>query len=916
MTDLQFNNDPFTPIGGGSNIFEGTFDGNGHSIRFLEIEDETSDYVGLFSQLDYGAVVKNLTMLDCEFRGDEYVGAITGWNDGTIDNCIVTASASGGGRARGNLTVGGIAGQNRGTISQCEVRNYSDARAFYIRSYGSNAGGIAGVNTGANARIENCSVESNVRGDDDNVGGIVGWNYSAISECQYNYGYIDGNDWGTGGIVGQNSSGTISNCGYYGIMWGNTFTGGIIGWFDGGTIEYCLAAGTVNPPSSGGLVGRAGGSIFNSFWDTQTTGKNSYNWDGSSSVTNSHGETTSELKKRSTYTTKHDTFWDIDSTWVILEDTDYSRLSGNGDKLPSPSNLSASTTESDGVHLSWDLLSFNLFGNSYPAFYKILRSDSPDTEFPETEVTGWIAGNAFVDATALPEAEYYYWILSASSMRGDRQSNNGNSTLGARVYPDADTPVNVSASDSIPYSILIEWDEPFNAEFYRVYRSIAVSGAKTPLGSWQTGLSYSDIPPYSDTVYYYWVRAAMNDTGGYISDYGGPDSGYYIEPDDILPTISISVVPTNPIETQICTLHVSAGDNDALDYVTIWWSVNGVQDYVIWDNIGSQALDSSHIVGAFAANDTLKCWARALDVSGNSAESEQLTRIIIFENVSQPSHLTGPVCLKTNQLGAYETGGSISNLGNPIQYRFNWADSISSWGDSAASRTWESEGAYPVKAQARSLSDTNRVSDWSVSLFVVIDSSAPQVTVKTYERSITDTVYNIESLTISGESRDDEPSSGLASTEINTGDDNSGDQYEWSFDVDLYVGSNVFIVTTTDNAGNVGADTLNLIMVGVYDLETSELPDRFVLNQNYPNPFNPSTSIEFDLPRRSWVRIDVFNLLGQRICSLVDEECAAGSYRVDWDGHTDQGSKASTGVYFYRIETDGYTATKKMLLLK
>jgi len=89
------------------------------------------------------------------------------------------------------------------------------------------------------------------------------------------------------------------------------------------------------------------------------------------------------------------------------------------------------------------------------------------------------------------------------------------------------------------------------------------------------------------------------------------------------------------------------------------------------------------------------------------------------------------------------------------------------------------------------------------------------------------------------------------------------------------------------------------------------LPDAFVLRQNSPNPFNPSTMIEFVIPEAGQVTLTVFNIMGQEVARLVEDRLAAGSYRVVFDG-----SSFSSGVYFYRIETPGHTASRKMLLVK
>jgi hypothetical protein len=98
--------------------------------------------------------------------------------------------------------------------------------------------------------------------------------------------------------------------------------------------------------------------------------------------------------------------------------------------------------------------------------------------------------------------------------------------------------------------------------------------------------------------------------------------------------------------------------------------------------------------------------------------------------------------------------------------------------------------------------------------------------------------------------------------------------------------------------------------------EDSMKPTVFTLHQNSPNPFNPSTRISFDLPASSHVKLDIFNMLGRHVVTLVDGIREAGAYSVTWDGTTSTGDKAASGIYFYRLKTDEFTETKKMMMLK
>lgn len=94
-------------------------------------------------------------------------------------------------------------------------------------------------------------------------------------------------------------------------------------------------------------------------------------------------------------------------------------------------------------------------------------------------------------------------------------------------------------------------------------------------------------------------------------------------------------------------------------------------------------------------------------------------------------------------------------------------------------------------------------------------------------------------------------------------------------------------------------------------LLASELPTVYRLGQNFPNPFNPSTNIEFDLPKAGHVVMNVYNVLGQKVATPVDKHMEAGSHTVVYDGRN-----VASGVYFYSIESNEFSKTKKMMLVK
>jgi hypothetical protein len=117
------------------------------------------------------------------------------------------------------------------------------------------------------------------------------------------------------------------------------------------------------------------------------------------------------------------------------------------------------------------------------------------------------------------------------------------------------------------------------------------------------------------------------------------------------------------------------------------------------------------------------------------------------------------------------------------------------------------------------------------------------------------------------------------------------------------------------NGSDVNRLTLRVMGSG------SGLPKEYALYQNYPNPFNPTTSIKFALPVESKVRAEIYNILGQRVATLVNEVIAAGYHTVEWNGTNASGQSMGSGVYFVRLAAEGkngksFTEVKKLLLLK
>ena len=284
----------WTPIGNSSsNSYEGTFNGNGHTISGLYI-DNNADYQGLFGRVS--GTVQNLSVSGT-VSGRMYVGGIAGQNLGSVINCYNIGEVSGTGVGgvvgynSGNvqncynigevsgISVGGVVGDNSGTVKNC----YNTGEVGGV-SGGESVGGVVGLNRGSSSTVENCYNTGAVSGSGNKyVGGVVGNNDGSgtVKNC-YNTGKINGSGWYVGGVVGLNSS-SVENCYNTGSVSGTSYVGGVVGWNDSGRVTNCYNTGSVKGSgywSSGNWVGGVVGQnnvsgIVTNCYNTGTVSSNS-----------------------------------------------------------------------------------------------------------------------------------------------------------------------------------------------------------------------------------------------------------------------------------------------------------------------------------------------------------------------------------------------------------------------------------------------------------------------------------------------------------------------------------------------------------------------------------------------------------------------------------------------------------------
>ncbi len=142
--------------------------------------------------------------------------------------------------------------------------------------------------------------------------------------------------------------------------------------------------------------------------------------------------------------------------------------------------------------------------------------------------------------------------------------------------------------------------------------------------------------------------------------------------------------------------------------------------------------------------------------------------------------------------------------------------------------------------------------------------------------------------------------------------------------VDIPIVAKSNIIAGNKNQIRLTQALLSTASAGAITVEGTDpiLPQSFELKQNYPNPFNPTTTIEFSIAADNGragarqVNLEIFNVLGQKVKTMVDGPLQPGAYRMEWDATTNSGQRVATGIYLYRLRVGSESLTRKMLFLK
>ncbi|MDP6684972.1 MAG: T9SS type A sorting domain-containing protein [Candidatus Marinimicrobia bacterium] len=147
----------------------------------------------------------------------------------------------------------------------------------------------------------------------------------------------------------------------------------------------------------------------------------------------------------------------------------------------------------------------------------------------------------------------------------------------------------------------------------------------------------------------------------------------------------------------------------------------------------------------------------------------------------------------------------------------------------------------------------------------------------------------------------------------------SDDEFSIASIVQLHFNSttdSLFIQTPGHSYSYVVSEIESIDFGGQLSVFDMEKLTSFNLMQNYPNPFNPKTTIQFDIPKTGKTRVDIFNLKGQLVNTLVHKDLDVGTHQVNWDGRTSSGILSGRGIYIYRVSLNDKQYSRKMVLLK
>ncbi len=926
ISNINLGTDPWNtgngwqPIGSSNDRFTGSYDGDNYTISGLTIARPTGTYQGLFAETE-NALLENIILENVDIAGQNRTGGIVGQNRSSIiQHCLVDGTIS------GSWFVGGITGYNLedSTISECQnlaevtgtqsvggiVGYQSNSMASNSSSSGSvsNSGNYTGGLVGYNnnqSTVFQCFATSDVSGT-SNIGGLVGYNAgnSSISQC-FASGSVNSTGNFVGGLVGYHANSEVDNSYATGSSTGNSNIGGLTGYNSSATLSNSYSIGVVNGSSNlGGLVGAQYDSVVNnSYWNTETSGQES--------SAGGEGHTTAEMLQIATYIG-----WDFDEVWAIFENETYAILQWSlGTYLFPVTDLSGEFIDEE-VILSWsepyspagselrlELQGYNVYRNQEQLNTELLTETvyhDPDVEYGIT-YTYYVTvvydegesgqSNSF---TITPEPPYLYPPENLMAETGNEF-----------VFLTWDSPNIPENSSGLSHNSVYHTQSPRTLERlellgYNIYRNGAVINTAIV-----TDNEYEDYNVINGLIYSYYVTAV------------------YVEGESEASN-EIEAIPEEPEIYPPLNLTYFVEDND----VTLEWSSPFDTVELVYDNNDVTDFYSynGYTMGVQMSPDqpclivSLKYYTSLTGGSGNFnveiydwSGSQPGTNLMFSDTCGALNNQWTVIDVSDQNLFVDEdfvVGFGSINVTTLLGYDASY-DNGRSWDLNHANSTWSQwNETYLIRAvvlyqdgtiatiSPSSNEEHNNSPIRSVEKLSFVKDD-PLTINRENARELEIVGYNVyrDNMLIN-----DEPIEITTFTETN-----------------LPAGTYHYYVTALYSDTNYEGESepSNSVEVTILRVDSmDETPSVTELISNYPNPFNPDTTIQFNLANADFVTIDVFNVRGQKVVTLIDDYLESGKHSVVWNGRDYTNNQVSSGVYFYRMSSKDYSSIKKMIMMK
>jgi|GEM_PF-381614 len=452
----------------------------------------------------------------------------------------------------------------------------------------------------------------------NNVGGLVGWHNGNTVSYSYTTGSVHGENQGysfyglyVGGIAGTNNGGTISNSYSIVSVSGYGDIGGLVGNNSFSTLSKCYAAGSVSgTENTGGLVGNSSGSdVYDSVWDTETTGQSSSSGGGT-------GKTTSEMKTQSTFTDAGwdfageiangtNDYWDMDGTI----NHGYPFLSWQDIQPPAtPTGLTATGLD-EQVDLTWT-------ANTEPdlAHYTLYRNTTNDSTSATALATIAASNTTYTDNSVTNETTYYYWLTAIDVSDNESPQSTGVQAVPQDTQPPA-TPTGLSATGR-DGQVDLTWTANTESDLtqYTIYRNTTNDSTSASALATISALntSYTDNDVINETTYYYWLTATdSSDNESVMSD------GMQATPADTQPPATPTGLIATGLDGQVDLEWTANTESDLAHYTLYRNTTNDASNATVLETIS--APNTTYIDNSVTNETTYYYWLTATDQKDNES---------------------------------------------------------------------------------------------------------------------------------------------------------------------------------------------------------------------------------------------------------------------------------------------------------